>query len=178
MKLKICGKQCGTAPVEGNDTLFLGNIDKTWKNEDVSFFTLGLILYIAMAKMVYLKRIYNYIFVFFIQVIKLLQEIGIDKIDKVTVMVDPSNIDRNRGFAFVELETNKDAQSAFKKLQKKEVFGKHQNIKVAWAEPLNEPDENEMMKVCLALFFLLNNWIFRFYGCGLIFVCSWLLIQF
>ncbi|RVW90343.1 Heterogeneous nuclear ribonucleoprotein Q [Vitis vinifera] len=114
IKPKICGKQCGTAPVEGNDTIFLGNIDKNWKNEDV---------------------------------VKLLQEIGIDKIDKVTVMVDPSNIERNRGFAFLELETNKDAQLAYKKLQKKDIFGKHQNIKVAWAEPLNEPDEDEMLKV-------------------------------
>ena len=93
--------------------------------------------------MVNLKRDF---FFFLEQVVKLLQEIGIDKIDKVTVMVDPSNIERNRGFAFLELETNKDAQLAYKKLQKKDVFGKHQNIKVAWAEPLNEPDEDEMLK--------------------------------
>ena len=63
-------------------------------------------------------------------------------------MVDPSNIARNRGFAFLELETNKDAQLAYKKLQKKDAFGKHHNIKVAWAEPLSEPDEDEMLKVC------------------------------
>lgn len=63
-------------------------------------------------------------------------------------MVDPSNIKRNRGFAFLELETSKDAQLAYKKLQKKDVFGKNQNIKVAWAEPLSEPDEDEMLKVC------------------------------
>ncbi|KAA8516882.1 hypothetical protein F0562_017300 [Nyssa sinensis] len=113
-KVEICGKQCGVSPVEGNDTLFLGNIDKKWKSEDV---------------------------------LKLLQEIGIEKIDKVTVMADPSNIERNRGFAFLELETNKDAQNAYKKLQKKDVFGKHQKIKVAWAEPLNEPDEEEILKV-------------------------------
>uniref|UniRef100_A0A5B6ZRL5 Putative nucleolin-like n=1 Tax=Davidia involucrata TaxID=16924 RepID=A0A5B6ZRL5_DAVIN len=113
-KVEICGKQCGVAPVEGNDTIFLGNIDKKWKSEDV---------------------------------LKLLQEIGIEKIDKVTVMADPSNIECNRGFAFLELETNKDAQNAYKKLQKKDVFGKHHKIKVAWAEPLNEPDEEEMLKV-------------------------------
>ncbi|KAK9289813.1 hypothetical protein L1049_007973 [Liquidambar formosana] len=113
-KVEICGKQCGTAPVEGNDTIFLGNIDKKWKNEDV---------------------------------VKLLQEIGIEKIDKVTVMADPNNVACNRGFAFLELETNRDAQNAYKKLQKKDVFGKHHNIKVAWAEPLNEPDEEEMLKV-------------------------------
>lgn len=112
-KVEICGKQCATAPVEGNDTLFLGNIDKKWTNEDV---------------------------------IKLLQEIGIEKIDKVTVMTDPSNVGRNRGFAFLELETNKDAQTALKKLQKKD-SGKLQNIKVSWAEPLSEPDEEELLKV-------------------------------
>ncbi|KDP39675.1 hypothetical protein JCGZ_02695 [Jatropha curcas] len=111
--VEICGKQCTTAPVEGNDTLFLGNIDKKWKNEDV---------------------------------IKLLQEIGIEKIDKVTVMIDPSNVERNRGFAFLELETYKDAQIALKKLQKKDLL-KLQNIKVAWAEPLSEPDEEELLKV-------------------------------
>ena len=78
-----------------------------------------------------------------------MQEIGIEKIDTVTVMTDPSNVEYNRGFAFLVLETNKDAQSAYKKLQKKDVFGKGLNIKVAWAEPLNEPDEEEMLKVCV-----------------------------
>ncbi|KAK6942477.1 RNA recognition motif domain, partial [Dillenia turbinata] len=113
-KLEICGKQCTATYVEGNDTIFLGNLDKKWKTEDIN---------------------------------KLLLEIGIEKIEKVTVMADPNNSERNRGFAFVELETIKDAQTAFKKLQKKDAFGKQHNIKVAWAEPLKEPDEEEMLKV-------------------------------
>eukprot|EP00262_Sarcandra_glabra_P020544 TRINITY_DN822_c0_g1_i2.p1 TRINITY_DN822_c0_g1~~TRINITY_DN822_c0_g1_i2.p1 ORF type:complete len:715 (+),score=152.73 TRINITY_DN822_c0_g1_i2:62-2146(+) len=113
-RVEVCGKDCGTAPLESNDKIFLGNIDKKWKREDV---------------------------------IKLLQEIGIENIDTVTVMSDPSNADCNRGFAFLELETNKDAQIAYKKLQKKDVFGKERNIKVAWAEPMNDPDEEEMLKV-------------------------------
>ncbi|KAL6005141.1 hypothetical protein ACLOJK_005703 [Asimina triloba] len=112
--LKVCGKQCGVAAAEGNDTIFLGNIDKKWKKEDV---------------------------------IKLLQEIGIENIDIITVMTDPNDPSRNRGFAFVELETNKDAQNAYKKLQKKNVFGKDRHITVSWAEPLNDPDEEEMQKV-------------------------------
>ena len=82
----------------------------------------------------------------------MLLEIGIEKIDKVTVMIDPNKSDYNRGFAFVEFETSKDAQIAFKKLQKKDVFGKNLNIKVAWAEPLKELDEEEMLKVCYAIF--------------------------
>ncbi|GFS33338.1 hypothetical protein Acr_00g0027810 [Actinidia rufa] len=112
----ICGKECGAVPAEGNDTIFLGNIDKKWKSEDI---------------------------------IKLLQEIGIEKIDKVTVIADPSNIECNHGFAFLELETIRDAQNAYRKLQKKDIFGKQQKIKVAWAEPLSEPDEEEMLKVVI-----------------------------
>ena len=83
------------------------------------------------------------------QIVKLLQDIGIEKIDKVTVIADPSNIECNRGFAFLELETIRDAQNAYRKLQKKDIFGKHQKIKVAWADPLSEPDEEEMFKVCI-----------------------------
>ncbi|KAG0475438.1 hypothetical protein HPP92_015124 [Vanilla planifolia] len=113
-KVEICGKVCGTAAVQGNDTIFLGNIDKTWKKEDV---------------------------------IKLLQEVGIENIDTVRVLVDPNNADVNRGFAFLELETNADAQRAYKKLQKKDVFGKGRNIKVAWADSFIVPDEEEMQKV-------------------------------
>ncbi|URE19866.1 hypothetical protein MUK42_10408 [Musa troglodytarum] len=111
---KVCGKICGAAALEGNDTIFLGNIDKKWRKEDV---------------------------------IKMLQDIGIEKIDTVTVMADPYNADTNRGFAFLELETNRDAHLAYRKLQKKDVFGKGRNIKVAWAEPLNDPDEEQMQKV-------------------------------
>lgn len=113
-KVEVCGKLCGAAALEGNDTIFLGNIDKKWKKEDV---------------------------------IKLLQGFGIERIDTVTVVADPNNADSNRGFAFLELETNRDAQIAYKKLQKKDAFGKGRNIKVAWAEPLNDPDEEEMQKV-------------------------------
>lgn len=67
-------------------------------------------------------------------------------------MANPNNIEQNRGFAFVELETNKEAKIAFNKLQKKDVFGKHMNVKVAWAQPLVEPNEEEMLKVSLETF--------------------------
>lgn len=78
----------------------------------------------------------------------MLNKIGIDKIDKVTVMINPNNRECNRGFAFVEFETIKDAQVAYTKLQEKGVSGKNQRLKVAWAEPLKELDEEEMLKVC------------------------------
>lgn len=113
-KVEIRGKICGAAAVQGNDTIFLGNIDKKWKKEDV---------------------------------MNLLKENGIENIDAITVVMDPNNADSNRGFAFIELETNRDAQRAYKKLQKKDVLGKGRNIKVAWADSFHIPDEEDMLKV-------------------------------
>lgn len=113
-KVEVCGKVCGAAAVQGNDTIFLGNIDKKWKREDL---------------------------------IELLTELEIENIHRVSVVMDPNNTDSNRGFAFLELETNRDAQRAYKKLQKKDVLRKGRNIKVAWADTLNIPDEEEMEKV-------------------------------
>ncbi|KAL6507083.1 hypothetical protein OROHE_021982 [Orobanche hederae] len=113
-KVEICGKQCNVAPVEGNDTIFLGNIDRNWKTEDV---------------------------------VTLLEKAGIKKIDKVTLKADPNNFEKNRGFAFLEFQTSKDAQIAFNKLQKRDAFGKKLTVKVAWAQPLIEPDEEEILKV-------------------------------
>ncbi|PKU74108.1 Polyadenylate-binding protein 3 [Dendrobium catenatum] len=61
--------------------------------------------------------------------------------------MDPKNTDCNRGFAFLELETNRDAQRAFKKLQMKDALGKGRNIKVSWADSFRIPDEEDMQKV-------------------------------
>ncbi|KAL0410247.1 UNVERIFIED_CONTAM: Heterogeneous nuclear ribonucleoprotein Q [Sesamum latifolium] len=77
----------------------------------------------------------------------LLEKAGFEKIDMVILKADPNNIEKNRGFAFVEFETSKDAQIAFNKLQKKNLFGKNLKIKVAWAQPLMEPAEEEILKV-------------------------------
>ncbi|CAI9097493.1 OLC1v1033932C1 [Oldenlandia corymbosa var. corymbosa] len=112
--IEICGKQCGLRPVEGNDTIFLGNINKNWKSEDV-------LQHLKIAK--------------------------VQNIDKVIVMANPNNFKQNRGFAFVEFQTTKDAQIAFSKLQKYDLFIKQMKIKVAWAQPLVEPDEEEILKV-------------------------------
>ncbi|KAI3696814.1 hypothetical protein L6452_29381 [Arctium lappa] len=77
-------------------------------------------------------------------VLALLQKIGIEKIDEVSVVTDPENTELNRGFAFLELQTKRDAQIAYSKLQNKNVFGKHSKIKVEWAELLADPVEEEM----------------------------------
>ncbi|CAD6220918.1 unnamed protein product [Miscanthus lutarioriparius] len=111
--VKICGKQCRVAALGGNDKIFLGNLDKKWKKDDI---------------------------------MKLLQKIGVENIDVVTLPADSNNPGYNRGFAFLELETYKDAQIAYKKLSRKDVFGKGLHIRVAWAEPLNGPDEKQIHK--------------------------------
>ncbi|CAL5078677.1 unnamed protein product [Urochloa decumbens] len=81
------------------------------------------------------------------QIMKLLQKVGVENIDVVTLMSDCNNPGYNRGFAFLELETYRDAQIAYKKLSRKDAFGKGVNIRVAWAEPLDDPDEKQMQKV-------------------------------
>ncbi|CAN6197059.1 unnamed protein product [Urochloa humidicola] len=80
-------------------------------------------------------------------IMKLLQKIGVENIDVVTLMSDCNNPGYNRGFAFLELETYRDAQLAYKKLSRKGAFGNGVNIRVAWAEPLDDPDEKQMQKV-------------------------------
>jgi len=55
---------------------------------------------------------------------KLLQRIGVENIDVVTLMDDCKNPGCNRGFAFLELETYRDAQIAYKKLSRKDVLAR------------------------------------------------------
>lgn len=80
------------------------------------------------------------------QIIKMLKDFGIEKIDTVTVMQDPQNPELNRGFAFLDLETNRDAQVAYKKLKTGD-FSKGCHVRIDWAQPCHEPDEEEMLKV-------------------------------
>ncbi|CAN6181476.1 unnamed protein product [Urochloa humidicola] len=112
--VKICGKLCRVAALERIDKIYLGNIDKKWKKEDI---------------------------------MKLIQKTGVENIDVVTLMADYNNPGYNRGFAFLELETYKDAQIAYNKLSRKDAFGKGINIRVEWAEPLDDPDGKQMQKV-------------------------------
>ncbi|KAL0374718.1 UNVERIFIED_CONTAM: Heterogeneous nuclear ribonucleoprotein Q [Sesamum radiatum] len=91
--VKIRGKQCGAAPVQGNDTIYIGNIDREWKTEDVS-----ISVYIDLSR-------------------------------------TSSSSDVTEELSFCRL------------LKKKNLFGKNLKIKVAWAQPLVEPAEEEILKV-------------------------------
>ncbi|XVE82512.1 hypothetical protein DITRI_Ditri16bG0010900 [Diplodiscus trichospermus] len=112
----ICGKRCGTAPSEDNDTLFLGNICNTWTKEAIK---------------------------------QKLKEYGIEGVENVTLVPDVQHEGLSRGFAFIEFSCHADAMLAYKRLQKPDVVFGHpeRTAKVAFAEPLREPDPEIMATV-------------------------------
>ncbi|CAK9259503.1 unnamed protein product [Sphagnum jensenii] len=113
--IEINGRPCGVLPSEENDTLFLGNISKSWKKE---------------------------------MVLDALRDMGINNIEELTLMEDPQLEGVNRGFSFIEFSTHKEALKAFRRLQQTDAtFGTDRSAKVAWAQPLNEPDEETMSQV-------------------------------
>ncbi|PWA40675.1 nucleotide-binding alpha-beta plait domain-containing protein [Artemisia annua] len=126
---QIRGSTWHTAAVEANDTIVLNNIDKKWNNENVSHCLISNLNEFSGL------------------VLSLLQKVGITKIDEVSVVPDPENTELNRGFAFIEFETKRDAQMAYRKLQIKNIFGECSEIKVAWAESFADPVEEEMHNV-------------------------------
>ncbi|KAK8270478.1 hypothetical protein V6Z11_D11G197800 [Gossypium hirsutum] len=111
----ICGKRCGTAPSEDNDTLFLGNICNTWTKEAIK---------------------------------QNLKEYGIEGVENITLVPDVQHEGLSRGFAFLEFSCHADAMLAYKRLQKPDVVFGHpeRTAKVAFAEPLREPDPEIMAK--------------------------------
>ncbi|PPR99331.1 hypothetical protein GOBAR_AA21340 [Gossypium barbadense] len=112
----ICGKRCGTAPSEDNDTLFLGNICNTWTKEAIK---------------------------------QNLKVYGIEGVENITLVPDVQHEGLSRGFAFLEFSCHADAMLAYKRLQKPDVVFGHpeRTAKVAFAEPLREPDPEIMATV-------------------------------
>ncbi|XP_021604910.1 nucleolin isoform X2 [Manihot esculenta] len=112
----ICGKRCGTAPSEDNDTLFLGNICNTWTKEAIK---------------------------------QKLKDYGVEGVENITLVPDVQHEGRSRGFAFLEFSCHADAMHAYKRLQKPDVIFGHpeRTAKVAFAEPIREPDPEIMAHV-------------------------------
>lgn len=82
-----------------------------------------------------------------------LKNFGIENVEDITLMEDPQLEGVNRGFAFIEFITHKEALNAFHRLQQSDVvFGTERSAKVAWAQPLNEPDEDTMSQVCTYIY--------------------------
>ncbi|GAB2282816.1 hypothetical protein Dimus_017352 [Dionaea muscipula] len=112
----ICGKRCGTAPSEDNDTLFIGNICNTWTKEAIK---------------------------------QKLKDYGVEGVEHITLVQDPRHEGLSRGFCFIQFSCHADAMIAYKRLQKPDVILGHteRTAKVAFAEPLREPDPEVMSKV-------------------------------
>nr|GMC59845.1 nucleolin-like isoform X2 [Ipomoea batatas] len=78
-----------------------------------------------------------------------LREYGIESVVSITLVEDPKHEGLSRGFAFIEFSCHADAMTAYKRLQKPDaVFGhSERTAKVAFAEPLSEPDPEVMAQV-------------------------------
>ncbi|KAG0587705.1 hypothetical protein KC19_2G185300 [Ceratodon purpureus] len=93
---------------EGNDALYLGNINKSWGQETV---------------------------------LEILNSLNIQNIVELILSEGTEAEGVNCGYAFVEFGTHADALEAFRKLQQPDaIFGTDRSAKVAWAQPLYEPD--------------------------------------
>jgi len=76
-----------------------------------------------------------------------LVEAKIEGLNNITIMKDPSDLVRNRGFAFVEFNTHHQAARAHGKMTKPDFRLGGMPIRCDWAEPLNEPGEDVMKTV-------------------------------
>lgn len=78
-----------------------------------------------------------------------LKDYGIDTVESITLVADTQNEGLSRGFAFLEFACHADAMAAYKRLQKPDVIFGHteRTAKVAFGEPLREPDPEVMAQV-------------------------------
>ncbi|KAF3973334.1 hypothetical protein CMV_003240 [Castanea mollissima] len=78
-----------------------------------------------------------------------LKEYGVEGVENITLVPDVQREGLSRGFAFLEFSSHADAMLAYKRLQKPDVIFGHpeRTAKVAFAEPLREPDPEVMSQV-------------------------------
>lgn len=78
-----------------------------------------------------------------------LKDYGVDTVLSITLVLDPQNEGLSRGFTFLEFPCHADAMAAYKRLQKPDVIFGHpeRTAKVAFAEPIREPDPEIMAQV-------------------------------
>lgn len=108
------GRKVGVVHSNDNQTLFLGHLDKDWRQDDLD---------------------------------QHLRDAKIKGVTTITLMKDTTNMARNRGFAFVEFSSHEEAAKAHAKIMKPGFRLADVDVKVDWAEPLNEPSEEVMSKV-------------------------------
>ncbi|XP_039124450.1 uncharacterized protein LOC120260923 isoform X1 [Dioscorea cayenensis subsp. rotundata] len=111
----VNGKRCGVAPSKDSDTLFLGNIHRTWTKEHLK---------------------------------DTLKSYGIESFEDLNLLEDVNNAGMNRGFAFLEFTSRKEAIYAYRQLQKSGArFGTARPAKITFAESFLEPDDEVMAQV-------------------------------
>ncbi|XP_047310084.1 nucleolin-like [Impatiens glandulifera] len=78
-----------------------------------------------------------------------MKEYGIESVMNITLVSDPRREGLSRGFAFLEFPCHAEALLAYKRLQKSDVVFGHaeRTAKVAFAEPLREPDPEVLAQV-------------------------------
>lgn len=83
------------------------------------------------------------------QIKQKLKDYGIEGVGNITLVPNPQHEGLSRGFAFLEFSCHADAMLAYKRLQKPDVIFGHaeRTAKVAFAEPLREPDPEIMAQV-------------------------------
>ncbi|CAM0878382.1 unnamed protein product [Alopecurus aequalis] len=78
-----------------------------------------------------------------------LSDYGVEGVQSLTLVPDTQNEGKSRGFAFLEFSCHADAMLAFKRLQQPDALFGHpeRTAKVAFAEPIKEPDAEVMAQV-------------------------------
>ncbi|KAJ7944187.1 Heterogeneous nuclear ribonucleoprotein like [Quillaja saponaria] len=78
-----------------------------------------------------------------------LKDYGVEGVENITLVPDVQHEGLSRGFAFIEFSCHAEAMVAYKRLQKPDVIFGHpeRTAKVAFAEPLREPDPEIMAQV-------------------------------
>lgn len=99
--------------------------------------------------MIYYVLSSSYYFYLLIQIKQKLKDYGIEGVENITLVADPRHEGLSRGFAFIEFYCHAEAMLAYKRLQKPDVIFGHpeRTAKVAFAEPLREPDPEVMAQV-------------------------------
>uniref|UniRef100_A0A803NB38 RRM domain-containing protein n=1 Tax=Chenopodium quinoa TaxID=63459 RepID=A0A803NB38_CHEQI len=77
-----------------------------------------------------------------------LKDYSVEGVENITLVQDPRHEGLSRGFCFIQFACHADAMFAYKRLQKPDAIFGHteRTAKVAFAEPLQEPDPEVMAK--------------------------------
>lgn len=138
------------APSHDNDTLFVGNICKTWTKEHVRLpLPLFIYLFFNLANSIILIKNNTYMEM---QLKETLKGFGVENFKDLKLVEDPRNEGMNRGFAFLEFSSRNEAMDALKRLQKRDVkLGSDRAPKVAFSDSFRELDEEIMSQVRLGV---------------------------